>query len=105
MHEFHYAKEQVITGTLHKAFRAIEKYLLLGLMVAIALQAQQSAPSVTTWAGVVRTSAGEPAYSKANEIQSQLRSQFTQLFHRGYAVTNFTLENGAGHYLLERDIC
>jgi hypothetical protein len=60
MHEFRYAKEHVIARTFHRAFRLIEKYLLLGLMVAIALQAQQSSPSAPVWAGVVRTSAGEP---------------------------------------------
>jgi hypothetical protein len=59
MHEFRYAKEHVIARTFHKAFRLIEKYLLLGLMGAIALQAQQSSPSAPAWAGVVRTSAGE----------------------------------------------
>jgi hypothetical protein len=60
MHEFHYAKEHVIARTFHKAFRWIKKYLLLGLLVAIALKAQQSAPSAQAWAGVVRTAAGEP---------------------------------------------
>ena len=60
MHEFHYAKEHVIAGTFHKAFRLIKKYLLLGLLVAIALKAQQSSPSAQAWAGVVRTAAGEP---------------------------------------------
>src|ERR1700722_699435 len=38
----------------------IVRYLLLGLMVAIALKAQQSSPSAPAWAGVVRTAAGEP---------------------------------------------
>src|SRR4030081_3656292 len=60
MHEFHCAKEHVIARTFHKAFRLIKKYLLLGLLVAIALQAQQSSPSAQAWAGVVRTAAGEP---------------------------------------------
>ncbi|MGA7190687.1 MAG: carboxypeptidase-like regulatory domain-containing protein, partial [Candidatus Acidiferrales bacterium] len=60
MHEFHYAKEHVIARTFHKAFRLIKKYLLLGLLVAIALKAQQSSPSAQAWAGVVRTAAGEP---------------------------------------------
>src|SRR6202795_2048165 len=60
MHEFHYAKEHVIAQTFHKAFRLIKKYLLLGLLVAIALKAQQSSPSAQAWAGVVRTAAGEP---------------------------------------------
>jgi len=38
MHEFHYAKEHVIARTFHKAFRLIEKYLVFGLMVAVALK-------------------------------------------------------------------
>src|SRR6202041_2963584 len=46
--------------TFHKAFRLIKKYLLVGLLVAIALKAQQSSPSAPAWAGVVRTAAGEP---------------------------------------------
>src|ERR1700716_1468208 len=60
MHEFHYAKEHVIARTFHKAFRLIAKYLLFGLMVAIALKAQQSSPSAPAWAGAVHTAAGEP---------------------------------------------
>src|ERR1700674_3284879 len=60
MYEFHYAKEHVIARTFHKAFRLIEKYLLLGLMVAVSLEAQQSVPSAPAWTGVVRTPAGEP---------------------------------------------
>ena len=60
MHEFHCAKEHAIARTFHKAFRLIKKCLLLGLMVAVSLKAQQSSPSAPTWAGVVRTAAGEP---------------------------------------------
>jgi hypothetical protein len=60
MHEFHYAKEHVIARTFHKDYRLTKKYLLLGLLVAIALKAQQSSPSAQAWAGVVRTAAGEP---------------------------------------------
>ncbi len=60
MHEFRYAKEHVIARTFHNAFRLIEKYLLLGLLLAIALQAQQNSPSAPAWSGVVRTAAGEP---------------------------------------------
>src|SRR5580692_9287231 len=60
MHEFHYAKEHVIARTFHKAFRLIRKYLLLGMLAATALEAQQSPPSPQAWAGVVRTTAGEP---------------------------------------------
>src|ERR1700689_5737804 len=60
MHEFHYAREHVIARTFHKALRLITKYLLFGLLMAIALKAQQSSPSAPAWAGVVRTAAGEP---------------------------------------------
>src|ERR1700686_554460 len=60
MHESHYAKEHAIARGFHKAFRLIEKCLLLGLMVAVSLKAQQSSPSAPTWSGVVRTAAGEP---------------------------------------------
>src|ERR1700676_4679599 len=60
MHEFHYAKEHVIAQILHMAFRLIKKYLLLGLLVAIALKAQQSSSSAQAGAGIVRTAAGEP---------------------------------------------
>ena len=55
-----HSKEHAIARTFHKAFRLIQKYLLLGLMVAIALKAQQSSPSAPAWTGVVRTAAGEP---------------------------------------------
>src|SRR6202161_3595799 len=60
MHEYHDAKEHAIARGFHKAFRLIEKGLLLGLMVAVPVEAQQSAPAPPTWAGVVRTVAGEP---------------------------------------------
>src|ERR1700682_4268673 len=60
MHEYHYAKEHAIARSFHKAFRLIEKYLVFGLMVAVPLKAQQSAPSPPAWTGVVRTAAGEP---------------------------------------------
>src|SRR6202047_2075568 len=60
MHEYRCAKEHVIARAFHKAFRLIKKYLLLGLMVAISLEAQQSVPSAPAWAGVVRTAAGKP---------------------------------------------
>src|SRR5260221_11172599 len=60
MHEFHYAKEHVIARTFHKAFRLIEKYLLFGLMVAVALKAQQSLPATPAWPATVRTAAWEP---------------------------------------------
>ena len=60
MHEFHHAEEHVIARTFHRAFRLIKKYLVFGLLVAIALKAQQSSPSAPAWAGAVRTAAGEP---------------------------------------------
>src|SRR3984893_19160846 len=60
MHEFHYAKEHAIARTFHKAFRLVERCLLLGLMVAVSLGAQQRSPSAIPWTGVVRTAAGEP---------------------------------------------
>jgi Carboxypeptidase regulatory-like domain len=60
MHEFHSAKEHAIARTFHKAFRLVERCLLLGLLVAVSLNAQQSAPSPLAWTGVVHTSAGEP---------------------------------------------
>src|SRR6202050_3790645 len=60
MHEFHYAREHIIARSFHKALRVITNYLLLGLLVATALKAQQSSPSAPAWAGAVRTAAGEP---------------------------------------------
>ena len=54
MYEFRYAKEHAIARTFHKAFRLVERYLLLGLMVAVSLEAQQSSPSAPAWAGAVR---------------------------------------------------
>src|SRR5947207_11599230 len=60
MYEFCYAKEHAIARTFHKAFRLVERFLLLGLMVAVSLEAQQSSPSAPAWTGVVRTAAGEP---------------------------------------------
>ncbi|HWY52861.1 MAG TPA: carboxypeptidase-like regulatory domain-containing protein, partial [Terriglobales bacterium] len=60
MYEFRYAKEHAIARTFHKAFRLAGRCLLLGLMVAVSLEAQQSSPSAPAWTGVVRTAAGEP---------------------------------------------
>src|SRR6202171_5623250 len=60
MYEFRYAKEHAIARTFHKAFRLVERCLLLGLMVAVSLEAQQSSPSAPAWTGVVRTAAGDP---------------------------------------------
>src|SRR5579862_3162662 len=60
MYEFRYAKEHAIARTFHKAFRLVDRCLLLGLMVAVSLEAQQSSPSAPAWTGLVRTAAGEP---------------------------------------------
>src|SRR5260221_197533 len=60
MYEFRYAKEHPIARTFHKAFQLVERCLLLGLMVAVSLEAQQSSLSAPAWAGVVLTAAGEP---------------------------------------------
>jgi hypothetical protein len=60
MHEYRRSKEQALGRTLHKTLRLMKKCLLLGLMAKISLAAQHSAPSVTTWTGVVRTVAGRP---------------------------------------------
>ena len=60
MHKYRCAKEHAIARAFHKAFRLIQKCLLLGLMVAVSLEAQQSGPSAPVWTGVVCTAAGEP---------------------------------------------
>ena len=60
MYEFRYGKEHAIARTFHKAFRLVERCLLLGLMVEVSLGAQQSSPSAPAWTGVIRTAAGEP---------------------------------------------
>src|SRR3981081_2082885 len=60
MDEFRHAKEHAIARGFHKAFRLIEKCLLLGLMVAVSLEAHKSVPWAPAWTGVVRTAAGEP---------------------------------------------
>src|SRR5215475_10790327 len=39
-----------------------EILVLMGVMAAIPLSAQQSAPSVAVWTGVVRTAAGQPVF-------------------------------------------
>src|SRR5579862_5562871 len=60
MYEFRYAKPHAIARSFHKAFRLLERCMLLGLMVAVSLEAQQSSPLAPAWTGVVRTAAGEP---------------------------------------------
>src|SRR6266478_6974965 len=52
-------KEHAIARAFDKSFRLMGRCLLLGLMVAVSLKAQQSAPSGPAWSGVVRTAAGE----------------------------------------------
>src|SRR6267142_6550974 len=59
MYEFRYVKEHAIARTF-QAFQLVERCLLLGLMVAVSLEAQQSSPSAPAWTGVVLTAAGEP---------------------------------------------
>src|SRR5580700_10920580 len=59
MRKYRSVKEHVIPRPFHRAFRSIRKCLLLGLMVAVSLEAQQSLPSAPAWTGVVRTAAGE----------------------------------------------
>src|SRR5882724_8856789 len=53
-------KEHAIARAVDKSFRLMGRCLLLGLMIAVLLEAQQSVPSTSTWTGVVRTAAGEP---------------------------------------------
>src|ERR1700722_4091441 len=78
MHEFHYAKEHVVARTFHRAFPLIAKYLLLGRLVAMALEAQQSSPSAPAWSGVVRTAAGEPvAGSKVTVYTAAAKEKMT----------------------------
>src|SRR5271154_2056617 len=48
------------TRAFYKSFRPMGMRLLLGLMIAVSLKAQQSAPSAPAWSGVVRTAAGGP---------------------------------------------
>src|SRR5246500_2165290 len=60
MYESRYAKAQAIARNFHKAFQLVVRCLLLGLMVAVSLEAQQSSPSAPAWTGVVRMAAGEP---------------------------------------------
>ena len=71
MHKYRSAREHAIARAFYKFFRLMGRCLLLGLMVAVSLEAQQSSPSAPTWAGVVRTAAGEPvARSEGNGIHT-----------------------------------
>jgi hypothetical protein len=60
MHEYLCPKEPATARAAYKTFRLMGTCLLLGLMVAVSLKAQQSTPSAPAWTGVVRTAAGEP---------------------------------------------
>jgi hypothetical protein len=78
MYEFRYAKQDAIARTSHKAFRLLERCLLLGLMVAVSLEAQQSSPSATVWTGIVRTAAVEPvAGAKVTVHTAAAKEQMT----------------------------
>src|ERR1700730_3065969 len=60
MYEFRYAKEHAIARSFRKAFRLVQRCLLLGLMVAVSLEAQQR--YMSSWAAtvVLRLAGGEP---------------------------------------------
>src|ERR1700678_2437332 len=62
--------------TLHKVVCFAETVLALGMMVTVSLSAQQSAPSATTWTGVVRTAAGQTvAGAKVTVFTTQEKQQ------------------------------
>jgi hypothetical protein len=62
--------------TLHKVACFAETVLALGIMVTVSLSAQQSAPSATTWTGVVRTAAGQTvAGAKVTVFTTQEKQQ------------------------------
>jgi len=69
MHEFHYAKENVIARTFHKGFRMIAEFsLLFGLMAARVISRSQSttkSPSAPAWDGA--STHGGPANLVAGE--------------------------------------
>ena len=78
MYEFRYAKEHAVARTFHKASRLVERCLLLGLMVAVSLEAQQSSSSAPALNGVVRTAAGEPvAGAKVTVFTSGVKRNLT----------------------------
>jgi hypothetical protein len=60
MNKYRRAKEHAKARAFYKSFRRMGGCLLLGVMVAISVEAQQSVPSAPAWTGVVRTAAGEP---------------------------------------------
>src|SRR5579862_3220585 len=80
MYEFRYAKEHIMARTFHQAFRLVERCLLLALMVAVSLEAQQSSPAAPAWTGLVRTTAGEPvAGAKVTEYTAFAKEKMTAL--------------------------
>jgi hypothetical protein len=80
MYEFRYAKEHAIARTFHKALRLVEMCLLLGLMVAGSIEAQQSFPFAPAWTGLVRTAAGEPvAGAKVTVYTAAAKEKMTRV--------------------------
>src|SRR6266403_1425817 len=77
MYEFRYAKEHAIARTFHKVFQLVERCLLLGLMVAVSLEAQQSSPSARAWTGVVLTAAGEPVAGAKVTVYTAVKEKMT----------------------------
>jgi hypothetical protein len=100
MHEYRHSNEEALGRTLHKTLRLIQKCLLFGLMAAISLDAQHSAPSVTTSAGVVRTVAGEPV-AKAKVtlfIPTAKENQLTAVTGSATARARSDSASGSGYY-------
>jgi hypothetical protein len=88
------AKERATARTFRKALRLIKKCLLLGLLVAIGLKAQQSAPTAQAWGGVVRTAAGEPvAGAKVTVFTSGAKKKLTAVTGSdgGFAIADLGL--------------
>jgi carboxypeptidase family protein len=78
MHKYRCAMEHAIARAFYKSFRLMCRCLLLGLMAAVSLKAQQSAPSPPAWTGVVRTAAGEPvAGAKVTVYPSAAKENLT----------------------------
>jgi hypothetical protein len=59
MHKYRSAAGRAMDRAPYKVSRLMG-CLLLGLMFAVSLEAQQSSPSAPTWTGIVRTASGEP---------------------------------------------
>src|ERR1700757_360941 len=79
MREYHYAREHATVRLFHKAFRLAETCLLLGLMVAVSLEAQSSRPA-PAWTGVVLTTAGAPvAGAKVTVFSTAAKKKVTAI--------------------------